>query len=128
MADTITSVEPLLDLRQAAQLLGITPRTLQEWVRMRKIPYLKIGKLTKFRLSSLHIWIDAQEVRALAPQVTVQPLSLSQKKLDLIAKLEQWNAEDATDDPQEIARREAEWGAFEKELESNRLSFPVPEV
>ena len=50
------------------------------------------------------------------------------RKQKLIAKLEQWNAEDATDDPQEIARREAEWGEIEKNLQANRVSFPVPEV
>ena len=42
--------------------------------------------------------------------------------------LEQWNTEDATDDPQEIARREVEWGTFEKSLEESRLSLPVPDV
>jgi excisionase family DNA binding protein len=66
MAQTIAGMEPLLDVNQAAQILGITPRTLQEWVRLRKLPFLKIGKLTKFRPEALQAWISAQEVRVLA--------------------------------------------------------------
>lgn len=65
MTETIAGMEPLLDVTQAAHILGVTPRTLQEWVRLRKLPFLKIGKLTKFRPAALQAWIAAQEVHSL---------------------------------------------------------------
>lgn len=46
----------------------------------------------------------------------------------LIDLMQQWIAEDVTDDPEEIARREADWEELEKNLEANRLTLPVPEV
>lgn len=42
-----------------------------------------------------------------------------QATLDLLAK---WEAEDATDDPAEIARRHEEWEAFRRSMNANSLS------
>lgn len=59
--------EALLDTEAAAALLGISPRTLQGWVRQKRIPVVKMGEgkgsLTRFRPASLRKWIAAQEVQ-----------------------------------------------------------------
>ena len=54
----------LLDAEGAARLLGISPRTVQTWVRQKRIPFIKLGSLTRFKAASLHEWLDAQEVKA----------------------------------------------------------------
>ena len=41
----------------------------------------------------------------------------------MTALFAQWDAEDATDDPEEIARRNQEWEATKKSLEANRFSL-----
>ena len=58
----------LLDTEGAARLLGISPRTVQGWVRQKRIPYVKLGEgrtgLTRFRPSDLQSWIAARVVGA----------------------------------------------------------------
>lgn len=46
----------------------------------------------------------------------------------ILALFAQWEAEDATDDPAELAARQAEWEELRANLEANHVSFPVPEV
>lgn len=53
--------------------------------------------------------------QGLAP---AQPVA-DQATLDLLA---QWEAEDATDDPAEIARRQQEWEEFRKSMNEDSLS------
>jgi excisionase family DNA binding protein len=60
-ASTIQGVETLLSPDEAAQILGISRRTLEGYVRAKKVPFVKMGHLTKFRPTSLQHWIEAQE-------------------------------------------------------------------
>ena len=55
---SLTSFEELLDLRQAARLLGMHWKTLEIMARGRRVPALKVGKRWRFRLSSLNRWLD----------------------------------------------------------------------
>jgi hypothetical protein len=52
---------------------------------------------------------------SVAPPVPVR----DQGTLDMLAE---WDAEDATDDPEEIARRQAEWQEFKKAMNEDSLS------
>ena len=64
--------------------------------------------------------------------VKQEPLIYSQEQLAknqaAIAMLERWDQEDETDDPEEIARRQADWEAFKKGMNehhtSNRVIYP----
>jgi excisionase family DNA binding protein len=51
-------VEALLDSHAAAALLGVHPRTLQRMVLRGEIPGVHVGKLWRFRPSSIDQWID----------------------------------------------------------------------
>ena len=48
---------------QAAAYLGCTPGTLRVWVSQRRVPYLKVGRLVRFRESDLARWLDERVVR-----------------------------------------------------------------
>jgi excisionase family DNA binding protein len=50
--------EPLLDSREAAALLRIHPKTLQRLAREGDIAGIQIGKLWRFRASSLNHWLE----------------------------------------------------------------------
>ena len=50
-----------LTLQQAAELLHIHPVTLAEMARQGRIPAIKIGRVWRFRVSSLQRWLDEQE-------------------------------------------------------------------
>ena len=53
----IRQFEPLLNLEEAATVLGMHWKTLERMARSKKIPALKVGKRWKFRLSSLNLWL-----------------------------------------------------------------------
>ncbi len=52
------SFERLLDLQEAASILGMHWKTLERMARNRKVPALKVGKRWKLRLSSLNAWLE----------------------------------------------------------------------
>jgi excisionase family DNA binding protein len=50
--------EPLLDLQEAALVLGMHWKTLETKARHREVPAFKVGKRWRFRLSSLNSWLE----------------------------------------------------------------------
>jgi excisionase family DNA binding protein len=64
-------MEPLLTMDQAGQLLGLEKSQVYELCRSRSrarqehpIPVVKVGKVLRFRASSLNEWINKIERRA----------------------------------------------------------------
>jgi excisionase family DNA binding protein len=51
--------EPLLDSHQAAHLLGVHPKTLQQMARRGQVPAIRVGKFWRFRGSALDTWIKS---------------------------------------------------------------------
>lgn len=49
-------LEPLYDKDYIVARYGITMNTLNQWISKGKIPYVKIGKLVKFKESLLLTW------------------------------------------------------------------------
>jgi excisionase family DNA binding protein len=58
--------EPLLDDKQAGEMLGLHPKTLQRLARQGEIPAIRIGRYWRFRASSLNAWIELQSSGQLA--------------------------------------------------------------
>jgi excisionase family DNA binding protein len=56
----------LLSMTEAATYVGISKATLYEWCSQRKIPHVKVGRLTKFDLRTLEKWIERRTVKARA--------------------------------------------------------------
>jgi excisionase family DNA binding protein len=59
-------MERLIDKKEMASLLGIHERTLDNWVSMHKIPFIKLGGRStpvKFRLSQVEEWLRTKEVK-----------------------------------------------------------------
>lgn len=58
----------------------------------------------------------------------LSPEEQRKKNQAAIDMLNEWDEEDKTDDPEEIARRQAEWEAFKKGMNenhsSNRIIYP----
>ncbi|MDA0711265.1 MAG: helix-turn-helix domain-containing protein [bacterium] len=42
----------------AAAYLGCTPGTLRVWVSKRRVPFVRVGRLVRFRKSDLDKWLD----------------------------------------------------------------------
>jgi excisionase family DNA binding protein len=50
--------EPLLDSTEAAALLKIHPKTLQKMARKGEMAAIQIGRLWRFRASTLNNWLE----------------------------------------------------------------------
>jgi excisionase family DNA binding protein len=57
-AFSMISFEPLLDLHDAAGVLGMHWKTLESKARNKEVPAFKVGKRWRFRLSSLNNWLE----------------------------------------------------------------------
>jgi excisionase family DNA binding protein len=49
----------LLTVTEAAELLGVQPRTLYKWAWQRRLRVVKLGRLTRVRASDVQKMIDA---------------------------------------------------------------------
>lgn len=58
VSDQIKKEKELMGTKEASEFLGIKKQTLYEWVVQRKIPFIKVGRLTKFRKVDLEAWLD----------------------------------------------------------------------
>jgi len=54
-----------MTISEASIYLGVEKDTLYCWVSRRKVPYVKVGRLTKFRRSDLDRWLDRNAVKAM---------------------------------------------------------------
>ncbi len=52
----------LIDVKEVARWLGVTETTLYKMTYQRKIPHVKVGRLTKFDPVKLQEWIKAKTV------------------------------------------------------------------
>jgi excisionase family DNA binding protein len=52
--------EHYLKLAAAALALNITPRTLQNWQHRRLIPYYKVGRSVRFKLSDVKAHLESR--------------------------------------------------------------------
>jgi excisionase family DNA binding protein len=57
-SNTVSGPEPLIDSEKAAAIIGIHPKTLQKMARSGEIRGVHVGKLWRFRASSIEDWIN----------------------------------------------------------------------
>lgn len=55
-------MDELLSIEQVATRLSIAPKTVRNWIGMKKLPYVKVGRLVRVKLSRLERWIKLREV------------------------------------------------------------------
>ncbi len=48
----------LLNIDEVAEYTGLSKNTLYAWVCQRRIPFVKVGRLTKFDLKDVDRWIE----------------------------------------------------------------------
>lgn len=59
-----TIKDPIFGNTQAAEYLGVTPRTLEVWrcTKRYSIPYVKVGRLVRYRQSALDAFLASRTV------------------------------------------------------------------
>jgi excisionase family DNA binding protein len=64
MNDTRTMIQPrFMTVRQAAELLGVSAKSLYTWVSCRRVPFRKAGRRLLFLESELVEWTRPTETR-----------------------------------------------------------------
>lgn len=60
-----TNPNDLLTESEAAELIGVVPETLQIWRSTKRynLPYLKIGRLVRYRRAHVDAWMDSRIVQ-----------------------------------------------------------------
>ena len=53
----------LISVKTVSEMLGIAPKTIHNWVYLRKIPYMKVGQKVMFRPKSLKAWLNRKEIK-----------------------------------------------------------------
>ena len=56
--------ENLVSVKTVAEILGLAPKTIHNWVYLRKIPYVKYGQKVMFRPKSLKAWLNRKEIKS----------------------------------------------------------------
>jgi excisionase family DNA binding protein len=51
---------------EAAAYIGCTSGTLRVWTSKRRVPFVKVGRLTRFRKSDLDAWLQKNVVDVLS--------------------------------------------------------------
>lgn len=54
----------LLTIDEASEYLGISKMTLYRWVSARKVGFIKVGRLVRFKQAHLDRWIEQHTVKA----------------------------------------------------------------
>lgn len=62
-------LEQLVNVREAAQTLGVSVSTLYGWVWQRRIPFVKLGRSLRFSLVDLEKFIITNRTEARAPRI-----------------------------------------------------------
>ncbi len=52
----------VMNIRQAAQYLGVSPDTLYKYVNEQQIPAFKLGNRWRFKKSKLDQWMDEKSI------------------------------------------------------------------
>jgi excisionase family DNA binding protein len=53
--------EKLMTVEELADAFGFAPQTIRNWVALRQIPFLRIGRKTRFRKRSIEAWLNQKE-------------------------------------------------------------------
>jgi excisionase family DNA binding protein len=68
-------VPRLLDIQQVAVYTGLSVHTLYTMVSHRRVPFVKLGRLTKFDREEIDKWITAHSVKVRRPILNSIPLT-----------------------------------------------------
>lgn len=54
-----------IGVKDLSEYLSISRHTVYYWVQIRKIPYVKMGKIVRFDLREIEAWIKERKVKVI---------------------------------------------------------------
>jgi excisionase family DNA binding protein len=68
-------IRRLLTIKEVADYTGLSPHTLYTMVSQRRVPFVKLGRLTKFDREEIDKWITGHSVKVRRPIAHNTPLT-----------------------------------------------------
>lgn len=68
MPEARTRAGQLLTIEEAAERLGVTPRMIRRLTSSRRLPFVKVGRLVRFREADIAACVEAWTVPAVDRQ------------------------------------------------------------
>ncbi len=62
-------MQPLLNVKEVAQLLNVSPHTVYKMKSYGQIPAVKIGGALKFEVSAIQAWLKTKTLKARPSQI-----------------------------------------------------------
>ena len=59
-------MEKLLTIDDLARILLVKKSTIYQWVHLRLIPFVKVGRFVRFREKDIERWLSSREVKPLS--------------------------------------------------------------
>ena len=56
--------ENLISVEIVAEVLGLAPKTIRNWVSARRIPFVRVGRKVMFRRRSFELWLNRKEFKS----------------------------------------------------------------
>ena len=53
-----------INIEELVQYIGVSKNTIYSWIWLKKIPYIKMGKLVRFDLREIDSWVAENHVAA----------------------------------------------------------------
>jgi len=69
MTTSPTNRRRFLSIEETAEYTGLSVNTLYKMVSQRRIPFVKMGRLTKFNIELLDAWIKQNTVMPILPKI-----------------------------------------------------------
>jgi len=57
-------MEKLLTIQQVAEVTGVSVHTLYQWVNMRRIPFVRLGRALRFKEKDIEKWVGKNTYEA----------------------------------------------------------------
>jgi len=55
-------LKKLISSKELSDYLGVSLNTIRSWVWMKRIPYLKLGRLVRFDMNTIEAWLKDRAV------------------------------------------------------------------
>jgi excisionase family DNA binding protein len=65
MTNQINETKRYLDVDELAKYLVLSPHTIRDWIKTRKIPFLKFDRAIRFDLDEIEKWLQNKKVPCL---------------------------------------------------------------
>ena len=56
-------MDKLLTIDELAVVLSVKKSTIYQWIHLRLIPYMKVGRFVRFREKDIQRWLASREVK-----------------------------------------------------------------